>query len=505
MRTTKRSGYFFIAVLLLFRLCPVAAQPIEQSSAESQTIRLTPERHKKLNNPLTGWAIYGNAFAKPDYWQQFDSLAVAYGGKDISDFANVLYMRVAWSDMEPEERVYGWKTNPVIKMLISGALERKMRIAFRIVIDSRDKPKNFTPDFVKQAGAKGFTSGWKGVWTPYVDDPVFRKKYEQFMKAFGAAFNKPGIVDFIDAYGFGKWGESHSVNYLDNSNRAEVFEWVNDLYARCFTKVPLVINYHRLIGRPKEWGTPDSASRSLLESAFAKGFGLRHDAFGMTDYYKEWEKQLAADWFPHRPVICEGGWLHNGNGYLKDPRGYKNWGEAWQGEYDDAIEAHANMMDLRDMKEAASWFEEAMPLVHQFNAIGGYRFYPDEIKLPRSIIADDPVVITHRWNNLGIGVCPVNVPQWNQKYKVAFALIDKDAKQVKQIWIDNNTNLSTWLKGKSVKYDFSVNAANVPSGNYHWAVAIVDTTHNNKAGIILAVEENVTPEGWLLLSDVTVK
>ncbi len=102
------------------------------------------------------------------------------------------------------------------------------------------------------------------------------------------------IVDFIDAYGLGKWGEAHTMIYEDHSKKKQVFEWITDLYSRCFTKVLLVINYHRLIGTENTsgWGALDPETESLLESAIDKGYSLRHDAFGMNGYYQDWEKQL---------------------------------------------------------------------------------------------------------------------------------------------------------------------------------------------------------------------
>ncbi|MCH5685991.1 hypothetical protein LWM68_18115 [Niabella sp. W65] len=33
-------------------------------------------------------------------------------------------------------------------------------------------------------------------------------------------------------------------------------------------------------------------------------------------------------------------------------------------------------------------------------------------------------VLSHRWKNMGWGYCPNNIPQWNYKYKVAFAILD---------------------------------------------------------------------------------
>ena len=69
-------------------------------------------------------------------------------------------------------------------------------------------------------------------------------------------FDDPDKVDFIDAYGLGKWGEAHTMLYKDYANKEKVFEWITSLYSRCFKKVPLVINYHRLVGanNTSGWG-----------------------------------------------------------------------------------------------------------------------------------------------------------------------------------------------------------------------------------------------------------
>lgn len=82
--------------------------------------------------------------------------------------------------------------------------------------------------------------------------------------------------------------------YEDHSKKKQVFEWITDLYSRCFTKVPLVINYHRLIGAENTsgWGALDPETEGLLESAINKGYSLRHDAFGMNGYYQDWENSL---------------------------------------------------------------------------------------------------------------------------------------------------------------------------------------------------------------------
>ena len=47
----------------------------------------------------------------------------------------------ALSTFNPAEGVYGWDTNEKLKKVIQGALDRGMRLSFRVVVDSRDRKK----------------------------------------------------------------------------------------------------------------------------------------------------------------------------------------------------------------------------------------------------------------------------------------------------------------------------------------------------------------------------
>jgi hypothetical protein len=498
-------------ILLVFVLLTIAFKPDEAAVTNfKRKAGFTCDTVSLLRNPLTGWAIYATAGTPIDYWEKFDHMAVPALNRIVktSDYATILYIRMGWADFEPTEGNYAWNNEGLLKMLIDGAAQRHLKLAFRVNVDSRDKSTQCTPAYVKDAGANGFISktGRKMFWSPYPDDPIFQHKYEKFIKAFANRFNNADEVDLVDGYGLGKWGESHSVRYLNEANREPVFNWITNLYLRYFTKVPLALNYHRLIGTPKEWGPADKDSQRLLASAFKKGFILRHDAFGMTDYYKDFEKSMPAQWFPERPVIAEGGWLHNGqNGYLKDSRKYKNWQETWKGEYDDAMEAHVNIMDLRGYADATSWFETSFPLIEKFIGIGGYRFYPSVVVAPGALRIGKSFVIKHTWQNIGIGMCPTNLPQWNQKYKVAFALLDKVSLKSKQVFVDGQTDLSTWLKGKASSYRYVLPDNQLPAGRYVLAIAIVNTTKHDKPEIKLAVKERTTQEGWLPVQDVSLR
>ena len=151
----------------------------------------------------------------------------------------------------------------------------------------------------------------------------------------------------------------------------------------------------------------------------------------------------------------EGGWITGAHHrYWIDPSGEYRQGHAIdvrEGEYRASREAHVNMMDFRINDETRSWFQEAFPLVKKFIAEGGYRLYPDMISIPLSASRGQKVSITHRWNNLGWGYCPTNIPQWNQRYKVGFALLDSSTLEPVKVWADKNTRLDLWLKGSPLQ------------------------------------------------------
>ena len=104
---------------------------------------------------------------------------------------------------------------------------------------------------------------------------------------------------------------------------------------------------------------------------------------------------------------------------------------------------------------------------------------------------------------MGWGYFPNNLPQWNYRYKVAFALLDKTGK-VAQIQVDGQCEPSVWVNAKVFDYKTDV-TVNVPAGEYTWAVAIVNTDDGDKPAIQLATRGEITAEGWLKITKVNVK
>lgn len=249
---------------------------------------------------------------------------------------------------------------------------------------------------------------------------------------------------FISGTGLGKWGETHTMTYTtgDDTPRMAVAEWVTDVYTRYFKHVPLIINYHRTILSKSNFtdnATIMNGAAEIIDMAVAKGYSLRHDAFGMKQYYKDWERAQARKYLYKRPLIMEGGWVESSHGGSIKGDGYADHGEVRWGEYYEGKAACVNMMDFRYSKgsgETWRWFNNAYEAVTEFIAEGAYRLYPDKVSVPVSAKSGHDVSFTHRWSNLGWGYCPTNIPQWNQKYKVAFALLDRDTEKPVFVSVD---------------------------------------------------------------------
>lgn len=502
-------------------------------NGDNVMVSTQPERTRMIRNPMMGWVLYtgiGDGLSET-FWQDYDNINTQKGGKvRVSDYAGTLYIRGAWSDFNPEEGKYIWKEGTVntkpaqrFKMLVDGAKERGLKLAFTFVVDSRDKHYDFTPKYVKESpGIEGYTTttGSVQVWSPYPDNVVFQQHYANFVKEFAKTFNDPDLVQFISGQGLGKWGEYHTVWYYqvqkenkpELSVRESVFDFVTDLYATAFDKVPVIINYHRWIGTAKEWdgSNYDPDTERLLQKAINKGFSLRHDAFGMKTYYTTWERAFVANYRYKRPIIMEGGWVQGSHGGSIKGDGYETYADVRKGEYNEGKGAFVNMMDFRynssmQSSETYCWFNEAFSLVNEFIAEGGYRFYPDKISVPADVSNGATIRITHRWSNLGWGYCPTNIPQWQGKYKVAFALLDKSTLQPKYTFINDEPELCEWIKGTPKTYGFTLKVSDVAVGDYMWAVGLVDTTKDNAIGIQISVKEDrLTPDGWLKLHDVTI-
>ena len=459
------------------------------------TFVLKEDSNTLLRNPCMGWGLYDDANDEvqnaDEYWKIQDEAA--------RDYASFFYVRWRWSDIEPIEGQYAWEFDENFKKLIRGAIDRGLKLCFRIYNNGKDNIRAGTPDFVREAGAKGYYVDGFGYehWTPYPDDPIFQEKLANFVEAFAEEFDDPTKVDFIDGYALGWWGECHNIKLQDPSNLKDVFDWYTSLYSSNFKNIILALPFGSQVGFETE-----------NEIAISKkGYAMRRDGLGSM-WFSDEEQKITDMMYGETLLIGESCWWGCSDDdctpFASDTQYDLNtWRDVYELTYSHAVENHFNTLDLREIPETEGWTQKANDLVNKFVRKGGYRFYPLSITLPDRVMVGEEVSIRHSWINRGTGYLPNNNPNWNYKYKPAFALFNEQNEIVK-IWIDENAEPSDWLYDEENSYKFDILDLEVDEGKYKWGVAIIDKTRKNTPGIKLAVENEDFINGWTVLGQVVV-
>jgi hypothetical protein len=466
-------------------------------SSNTADITIAVDTVSLIRNPAMGWGLYddsdGEVQDANQYWRDQDEAAQKY--------ASFFYVRWRWSDMEPEEGKYAWLYNDNFKQLIQGALERGLKLCFRVYDNGQDNLRPGTPDFVRTAGARGYDVRYKNMthWTAYPDDPIFQEKWSNFVKAFAKEFDNPDMVDFVDGFSIGAWGEVHTIKLIDPSKLNQVFDWYTSLYTQNFKKVLLALPFNGQVGF-------DTEKRIAING---KGYNMRRDGLGSM-WFNAKEKLIAKQMFGKVLLIGESCYwscsTDDCRPFASDTQyAFNNWQDVYKQAYEDAISYRFNTLDLREQAETRGWAERAPELVKNFVLKGGYRLYPSEVKLPTKVKPGEWVNVKHNWKNIGVGYIPNNNVKWHYKYKPAIALIN-DKNEVLGCWIDDKAEPSQWIDtAKTYRYSFNIQLPQLAKGKYSWAIAIVDKTKENKAAINLAIANAAKVNGWYKLSDLVVE
>ena len=160
-----------VLVLLLLNLSKLAF-------TEGEIVAVNPaDNGDALENPGMGWVFH-----------HYDNIPRNYGSKlepsdTLDDYPGltVIYLRIPWSYVEPEEGKFNWAVvdTPAQRWIAKGK-----QIAFRFSC-SESWMRYAPPEWVHKAGAKGYNfQPRKGVvedgpyWEPDYNDPVFLEKLE---------------------------------------------------------------------------------------------------------------------------------------------------------------------------------------------------------------------------------------------------------------------------------------------------------------------------------------
>lgn len=493
----KKIHFLFIICLSFHSLSSkpqaLGTNPEEGRGSYKNRVFFNMERYwdstKVCNNPHKGWCIhyydngikeYGNRLSPDDSLPGFPGL-------------NDIYLRLAWSYLEPEEGVYNW-------LLIDSIINRWVgwghTISFRITCKETEI-EYATPEWVRKAGAKGQFINHPDLrikaWAPDYNDPIFLMKLENFHKAFAARYDGKPWVEYIDIGSIGEWGEGHTAYSGWNDVPAEVVKKHIDLYKRYYKKSVLIIS-DDFIGQRD---TDDGADYEIYKYCLGKGIGFRDDSanvawykflgFGYscirtpelyTKVYKNIPVVLESD---HYGAVVKGGMWHAGAGLEKA-----------------IYETHASIIGFHYYPH--EWLKENYQLACRLTNLCGYWYFLKFAMMPDTFRIDsNRNYIRLTWENHGVA------PAYNQ-YKLFVRLINKNTGKAFVQELSGSDN-RTWQPGEIVAEQSVINLEKtLAEGKYDLLISMRDEDgFHNKSIQLAIIKERETEPGWYKLGEVIVK
>lgn len=500
---SKYYNYFRpLAVFLFFRICFSSQPSLSQAPGTDpeagrgtykNRVFFNLERYwdstRVCNNPHKGWGIhyydnsisnYGNHMAPDDSLPDFPCL-------------NDIYLRLAWSYLEPEDGVFNW-------ILIDSIINRWVKwghtISFRITCKETEIVFA-TPEWVKKAGAKGEFIKHKDLsiraWAPDYGDPVFLDKLEQFHKAFAAKYDGKPWVEYVDIGSIGEWGEGHTAYSGWKDVPVGVVKKHIDMYKRCYKKSVLILS-DDFIGQRD---TDDGSDYEIYRYALENHLGFRDDS-GNVEWYKKLgfgpscirTPEIFNKIYKTLPVVLESD--HYGDA-LKNGM----WGDG--SGFEKAIhETHATFIGFHYYPR--EWLKDNYDLACRLANLCGYWYFPKFAMMPDTLrkgSSHNYIRIT--WENHGVA------PAYKQ-YEVFIRLISKDSGKVFDQQLAGGDNRK-WLPGEIVAEQYPLKIGQtIPSGKYDLLLNMRDECGFHSRNIQLAINKNREPEpGWYKLGEILIK
>lgn len=389
----------------------------------------------------------GRALVNPDmgFTMHYYSNTCGYGTKigwdDSVDWfpgCSVVYLRLPWSVLEPEEGFINWTAvdTPAQRWIRRGG-----QVALRITC-SEDWMRYATPEWVRKAGAKGkeylfkFGGGKPRTpdgsmpWDPDFGDPVFLAKLEKFVAAFAARYDGRREVAFIDIGTYGLWGEGHtfmSSCVPDEKRQVDIRKHI-DIWSKYVKRTPLVIS-DDVDGHDNRTG-----NWPILAYARARGVSWRDDSI-LVDRYTPWfHAEQAELYWRTLPVVLE-----------HEHYGPSVRSGAWKQDLlvKSVEDHHASYMSIHG--DPRKILDENRAAIEQIARRIGYRFRAVEISWPDEVPVGAHAAkfaVSFAFSNAGVAPC----------YRDAFpCLTVKDPKNggIVAVLADGGFNLRTLMPGKT--------------------------------------------------------
>lgn len=460
-----------------------------------------------LENPHKGW-----------YQHVLDNQTEKYRVKDKALFKSFpgmdhLYIRLAWSFLEPEEGRYDWHLiDEIVGEFvpegygISLAVTSKETGTYPLVVgQEKDGVQYATPVWVREAGAKGFVTEWEGVesWSPAWNDPVYLEKLDAFLEAFARRYDAQPWVRYVDVASIGEWGEGHTSNSTKiPPTVAEVKDNLK-VYLKHFKKTMLVVTDDLLY-----YGKPDREVEELYRYAVSNGFTVR-DNSPMVSWYLDRYAGTGSVSHPRfydplyktKPVILElqhygavkedGNWRgKNGEEIL--PASRCSGADVVR----NAIRImHASYIGFHGYAE--EWLADNPDLSRELANACGYWYFPVAASFP-SVMQAGPNSLEVGWLNKGVA------PAYHTYALVVRLESEKTGKSIEIVLPDSGNK--KWLPGEESFENYSFDLPpSLPRGTYRLGLKLFYEGAEGGRAVDVGVSEATIRDGFVRLGEVEFK
>jgi len=459
-----------------------------------------------LKNPDKGWYhhLLDNGIDK--YPVRSDSVFKSFPGMDH------LYLRLAWSYLEPEEGKYDWHR---IDEVIEKYVPQGYKISFRItsketgtypgtVNQQVDGVQYAAPYWLKKAGAKGTVAENWGVksWVPKWNDPVYLQKLDNFQKAFAERYDGKPWLSYVDIGSIGEWGEGHTHFSTRMPPTVEEVKSNIDVYLKNFKKSQLICTDDLLY-----YGKNDSDVRELYNYAVSNGISLRDDS-PLVDWYlqnnlKTWSvshPQFYDSLYLSKPIVFElqhygevkkdGNWIgKNGSDTIK------KYGYSGADILRKAIETmHATYIGYHGYAE--EWLTDNPELTNELANRCGYWYFPVKASFNPEFQRGENFVSIN-WLNKGIAPAYKN-------FQIEFLMENKENGNI-PVQLQNAQNTS-WFPDSVITTKYRIIVPPNIQGAYKLKFKLITESEINPAPIDIGLKKtSFNKNGYVEIGTINIK
>lgn len=382
---------------------PHKAFPMIPRPSPAQTVvtDLTPlwDTDRVLRNPHKGW-----------YQHYFDNSLTQYLPRldaDMDDFPGMshVYLRFAWSYLEPEQGKFRWN-------LIDDVAKKWTTKGYTVSIGITCKETDIyhaTPEWVKSAGARGLEqkTPWDTKhWQPDYGDPLFLRHLGAMLRALGKRYaNKPWL-EYVDVRSYGDWGEGHNSFSGRGTWGFDVLKQHIDLHRAAFSRNRLYVSDDFVTT-----GTHEADRKRMEDYIITQGLSFRDDSI-LVDYYTRTAEPAKRNFSVSAPGLFERTWRDRP--VLLETQHYpmmKTTDKTWTtpngvpvgaATLEGAIRLmHASFIGFHG--DPGEYLAENPVVARRMANLAGYWFFPVTVATPGVVSHRDKAVpITVIWRNRGV-------------------------------------------------------------------------------------------------------